>query len=307
MNIAQLFKSISDDIRLRILRILLRGSFNVNEILLIIGGKQSNISHHLRILRQNSLVLNRKEGSQIYYRLNEYRDNELIEDIIGFIKSHTALIPLYNEDKQRLEGVLSRRQKIAEEYFSLYDENQKQSEQELFDRLYSIDEFIDFFSPSRENLLDVGCGNGRHLIKLAGFSKKVIGIDGSPRMIQLSDHNCRENGLNYELKLADVTHLPFDDNQIDGIFVNMVLHHLAEPAQGITEIARVLTKGGKLLFIDFLEHNDEQMREKYADLWLGFPRELLLKWLKKQHLTVEKEVIKENGSHKAIILMAIKN
>ena len=66
IKLVKLFKSLSDETRLRIIRVLSRGTFHVNEILFILNHKQSNISHHLKILHEAGLIACRKEGQFVY-------------------------------------------------------------------------------------------------------------------------------------------------------------------------------------------------------------------------------------------------
>lgn len=306
MNIASFFKALSDEIRLRILRILLKGSFNVNEILFIIGGRQSNISHHLKILFENGILTNKKEGSQIYYRLNNYWNNEALKQVLSIVKDNLESIPFFNEDIQRLEAIYKKRGRLADEYFNSDKAEQDHGQYELLDKIYQVEEYLSFFTPSCKLLLDVGCGTGRHIKRLSSYGEKIIGVDSSPRMLQLTEHVCQSMELNYQLKLADINSMPFSSNSIDGAFINMVLHHVSDPGSAITETARVLTEGGKLLLIEFLEHSDEKMRDNYADLWLGFPEAQLKAWLNASGVIINREIIKRYEEHSVLIIMGTK-
>ena len=115
-DFVKLFKSLSDETRLRIIRIFFHGFFNVNEIRHITQAKQSNISHHLKILQEAGVVSNKKEGSIIYYKLNEIDNNESLNKIIDFIKSEEENISFYNDDLKRMESILDDRKKHAEEF-----------------------------------------------------------------------------------------------------------------------------------------------------------------------------------------------
>jgi ubiquinone/menaquinone biosynthesis C-methylase UbiE len=48
---------------------------------------------------------------------------------------------------------------------------------------------------------------------------------------------------------ADITALPFADNSFDGITCGYVLEHVPEPAKALSEISRVLQKGGRMLLL----------------------------------------------------------
>ena len=52
-------KAVADDIRLQILRVMAKDSFNVTELCEILGTRQSALSHHLKILTEASFLCNR--------------------------------------------------------------------------------------------------------------------------------------------------------------------------------------------------------------------------------------------------------
>jgi len=69
--------------------------------------------------------------------------------------------------------------------------------------------------------------------------------------------------------------LPLADGSVDAAFLSQSLHHAAQPREALREAARILRPGGHLLLLDLLAHEQEWVREQYADLWLGFdPAEL---------------------------------
>ncbi|RME51462.1 MAG: ArsR family transcriptional regulator [Caldilineae bacterium] len=65
-------KALADETRQRILEILRQeGEQCVSDLVDAFNLSQPTISHHLHFLRQANLVLTRKEGKQVYYRLNQ--------------------------------------------------------------------------------------------------------------------------------------------------------------------------------------------------------------------------------------------
>jgi ArsR family transcriptional regulator len=66
---AELCKALSDPKRLRIISELRGGERTVSELVDILGLKQSNTSQHLSVLRRIGLIVFRKQGSTVYYRL----------------------------------------------------------------------------------------------------------------------------------------------------------------------------------------------------------------------------------------------
>ncbi len=67
--VSELFKSISDLTRVRILFSLLGGDMCVCDIAELVGVTQSGVSHQLRVLKQAGLVKYRREGKSIYYSI----------------------------------------------------------------------------------------------------------------------------------------------------------------------------------------------------------------------------------------------
>ena len=76
---ADMFKLLGDETRLRILLELKDGEKCVHEIADALGAELSNISHHLRKMRDNNLVTFRKEGRHKYYTLADEHIMSVIE------------------------------------------------------------------------------------------------------------------------------------------------------------------------------------------------------------------------------------
>jgi len=71
---------------------------------------------------------------------------------------------------------------------------------------------------------------------------------------------------------------------VDYAFANMYLHHVEIPSQAIKEMVRILKPGGKLVITDLDEHNFKFLRREHNDLWMGFKREEIRRWLKEAGL-----------------------
>lgn len=68
-DLAELFKVFGDSTRIRILFVLFEAEVCVCDLAQVLNMTQSAISHQLRILKQNKLVKNRREGKSIFYSL----------------------------------------------------------------------------------------------------------------------------------------------------------------------------------------------------------------------------------------------
>ena len=80
-DIARLLKSIAHPIRLKILCLLQDEELSVGDILLTIQTTNGNISQHLAILRNQGVIISRKEGNFIYNRIADPRVLELMESM----------------------------------------------------------------------------------------------------------------------------------------------------------------------------------------------------------------------------------
>jgi DNA-binding transcriptional ArsR family regulator len=67
--IAQMFNGLADETRVKIIKLLSKGEFTVDEIVEFLGIAQSTTSHHLKILKQANLINGQKRGRNIYYSL----------------------------------------------------------------------------------------------------------------------------------------------------------------------------------------------------------------------------------------------
>jgi len=70
-KIADRLKAMADPMRLHILHSLQSGERCVGDILAEVGGSQANVSKHLSVLRRVGLVDCRREGVNVYYRIDD--------------------------------------------------------------------------------------------------------------------------------------------------------------------------------------------------------------------------------------------
>jgi len=68
-ELEQYFKALADTNRLRILNLLLHGELCVCDIQYVLKATQPNVSRHLSYLKNSGLVLARRDGYRIFYRL----------------------------------------------------------------------------------------------------------------------------------------------------------------------------------------------------------------------------------------------
>ncbi len=105
-------------------------------------------------------------------------------------------------------------------------------------------ELVIRYAPSGSRILDLGCGNGisSRLLNQADFD--VVGTDISALFLE-ETQEWENPKLRY--KVCDVLELPFENNSFDMICSNELIEHLPDVETALTEMIRVVRKGGKVV------------------------------------------------------------
>ena len=104
-----------------------------------------------------------------------------------------------------------------------------------------------------QRVLDVGCGVGFDaslLAELVAPDGRVIGVDHSAAMVERARARFAGSGLPVEFRTADAHALPFDDRAFDVAWTERVLAHVADPAQVVREMIRVVRPGGTVVITE---------------------------------------------------------
>lgn len=271
-----LTKSLADESRLRIVRVLLHGAFQVGELVDVLDMGQSRVSRHLRILTDAGLLEAHREGTRVFYRM---RHEPLTTALVRWLAETLPGAP-HPQDDARLAAVWEARRDRSRDAFrrAAVDWSDAQAAY-----LGSPD--------TRPHLLallgggtlavDVGVGTGALLPDLARRFQRVVGVDASAPMLERARETVRGGDLgNVELRIGEIERLPLEDGTADAVVANMVLHHASEPGLAVRECFRSIRAGGRLLVGDFESHDNEWMREELGDQWLGFDPEAVSAWLR---------------------------
>lgn len=84
-DLAELYKIFGDSTRIKILFVLLETEMCVCDIAKTLNMTQSAISHQLRILKQNKLIKNRRDGKTIFYSLADEHVNLILNQGLDHI------------------------------------------------------------------------------------------------------------------------------------------------------------------------------------------------------------------------------
>jgi ubiquinone/menaquinone biosynthesis C-methylase UbiE len=103
-------------------------------------------------------------------------------------------------------------------------------------------------------VLDVGCGIGTdafQLVAWVGPGGMVTGVDFSESLIAEAVRRAAGRGLHITFEVGDAQALRFSDNSFDAVRTERMLMHVPDPSRALTEMARVLKPGGRMVVHDF--------------------------------------------------------
>jgi ubiquinone/menaquinone biosynthesis C-methylase UbiE len=103
-----------------------------------------------------------------------------------------------------------------------------------------------------QRLLDAGAGAGevaRELAAVVGAEGEVVAMDASARTLRAAS-DLTPPHLPVRFVQGDVTDLQFESGTFDGVRVERVLQHLADPDRAVSELARVTRPGGRVCLVD---------------------------------------------------------
>ena len=278
----EVFKALSDITRQRLLSVLMQGQFNVAELSEILSLKQSRTSRHLNIMLRAHLIKVTREGSWKYYSVANFTEttdnfNKFTNEILNSVQQYFSKIEVNNDDLKNIQEIYKKRRSYTQNYFNNINDWNTERKAAAGD----ISLYHDIIKKESGSIaVDLGTGNGYIVSVLSENFNKVIGIDNSHRMLGMANIFLSERGIkNSALLLAELEEIPLDDDYADLVTLIMTIHHIPKPEKAISEIMRIKKPSGKFIIIDFKKHSDETMRERYADIWLGFDTEQIKKYL----------------------------
>ena len=102
---AKVFKALSDETRIRILKMLEGRPLCVCEIQHVLKGSQPNVSHHLKTLSEAGLVESKKDGLWIDYRLSDKPATPLHAAALSLVKKSLDQEPVVKKDRTIVKSV----------------------------------------------------------------------------------------------------------------------------------------------------------------------------------------------------------
>jgi SAM-dependent methyltransferase len=261
-----LFRLLGDPTRLRLLRILAQDRFNVTELTGILGAAQSNVSRHLGLLKDASLVREDREGGFVYYRLADDARSNGQGALWSLLDSHFAVAAddeTVRQDEARLQEVL----RLRKENFETHGDVR----QLVPGRSWAAwARALGHLLPPLD-VVDIGCGDGYLTVETARWARHVVGIDRSDEVLDRAKALANRRRItNVDWRKGDLTRLPLHDASMDVAMLSQALHHASDPERAVAEAVRVLRPGGRLLILELRQHDQAWVKQKFGDQRLGF-------------------------------------
>ena len=266
----ELYRLLAEPRRLRLLGLASEEELSIGELAELTREAQPNVSKHLKLLREAGLVSVRRQGTRAFARVSsEVNGDPVLADAIRAGRKLCA----EDGSLDRVAAVVHARDADARAFFE-QPAIETQSAAEWSAYLTALRALV----PRRGLAVDLGTGDGALVELLAPLFDRVVAVDRSAEQLKAAGRRLASRGYdNVELLQAD-----YDDPAVvtrvrelggaDAVFAVRLLHHAPRPQQLVSLLGSLVRPGGQVIVLDYRSHDDEQMRERQADLWLGFDR-----------------------------------
>ncbi|MBA3340840.1 MAG: metalloregulator ArsR/SmtB family transcription factor [Gemmatimonadaceae bacterium] len=259
--------ALADSTRSRLLLLLERHQLTVNELRSVLQLPQSTVSRHLKVLGDNEWVASSPEGTSRRYRAADKLDSSS-RRLWHLVREQIVATPAAAHDARRVQTVLAHRRSRSQRFFSSAATQWDHLRTELFGKRADLLGLMGLLD-DRWTVGDLGCGTGQLSESVAPFVSRVVAVDDSAAM--LSAARKRLGAIqNVDVRSGRLEALPIDDGSLDAALLFLVLHYVPEPQQAVAEAFRVLKPGGRLLIVDMMPHDREDLLQEMGHVWRGF-------------------------------------
>ncbi len=266
--------SLGDTTRLRLLRLLEGHELGVVDLCDILQLPQSTVSRHLKVLLAERWVTARREARTHLYRMDPVSPAEGAKQLWQLSRTQIADWATVGQDESRLQGRLAERASRTQAFFAGAAGEWDKLRGELFGQAPSLAAMLSLLDPSSV-VADLGCGTGQLAAGLAPYVRQVIAVDGSPAMLEAAKRRLGETA-NVSLRAGELARLPIQDGACDAAMLMLVLGYLSEIDGVLGELARILKPGGRVVIVDLLPHDREEVARRLDQRVMGFdPRALV--------------------------------
>ncbi len=283
----ELFRLFSEPGRLQVLALCAEEELAVSELSIVLDDSQPQVSRKVAPLREAGLLDARRDGTRTFLRVAKSVEGDaLLTEAIA----EGRRLCLADGSLARVPAVVAAREAQGREHFEdveVVPELVPASPEHLA-HLAALSLLL----PGRQLAVDVGTGDGLSLDVLAPLFQRVLAVDRSRAQLARVAQRVEARGFHH------VSLFPgsYDDaalvqrvdaaNGADLVFAGRTLHHASRPGQAVQSFSRLLKRGGFLVVLDYLAHDDDRLRTEHGDVWLGFPEADVRSFMTEAQLTM---------------------
>jgi len=267
----ELYRLLSEPVRLQLLALAAVEELTIGELGDLLGFSQPKVSRHVAPLIRAGLLRMRRQGTRTLVRT---ADRAQADAVVSDALLAGRRLCEQSGILDRVASIVAARDAATREFFARPSSARDVSAipSELPAYLHAVAALL----PRKGLAVDVGTGDGGLLEVLAPMFDRVVGIDRSEAQLAAARARIERRGYsNVELLCGDPGDSAIRDRviahgQADVVFASRILHHAPKPTAAVSLLADLTKPGGAIVVLDYAQHDDEQMRERQADLWLGF-------------------------------------
>lgn len=274
------FRAMADTTRQRLLQLLTLEELNVSELVEVLRQPQSTISRHLKILREAGLVQDRRDGTAaLYSAISTPVPNEETPsgaDLPVLMLDWLMRQPVPSVMRDRLQRVLQHRDASSQaSFFNRLGKRWDELRTAAFGQAFATEAFLSIL-PRHWTVADIGTGTGYLLPVLAENFDKVLAIEPAETMLACAKQRIADQrASNVSFHQGDLANLSIGAECCDLALAILVIHHVPDPQRALSEMYRVVRRGGRILIVEQEAHENQTFYETMRDLWWGFaPAEL---------------------------------
>jgi ArsR family transcriptional regulator len=299
----ELFRLLAEPGRLQLLALCEAEELSVGELATLLDDSQPQVSRKVAPLRDAGLLDARKDGTRSFLKtdLAMVRADPVLAEALA----EGQRLCMADGSLARVPAVVSQREEHGLTHFEQSASQRGTSTTSVPaspEHLAHLSA-LSLLLPGRQLAVDVGTGDGLSLDVLAPLFSRVIAVDRSQAQLARVAERVAARGFHH------VSLFPgsYDDATLvqrvdanggaDLVFAGRILHHASRPAAAVQSFARLLKKQGHLVVLDYLQHEDDRLRTEAGDVWLGFAKDDVKKFLTEAGLRSLGDVAVPNAFH----------
>ncbi len=260
--------ALADPIRCRMLVLLEKHELTVSELCAVLQMPQSSVSRQLKTLADDAWVSSRRDATSRFYSMSTDGLDDGARQLWPIIRAQLVATPSAEHDDHRLLGVLARRRAKSEEFFATAASGWDRLREGLFGDSFYLWALLGLIDPTL-TVGDLGCGTGQLSATIAPYVGRIVAVDASDDMLDAARSRLGDSP-NVDVRQGQLEALPIADGELDAAMLSLVLHYSPDPGRALTEAARALRPGGRILVVDMQPHERVEYQQQMGHVWLGF-------------------------------------